>query len=114
MYNDIAIELASMIGFAALVAVLINVFKFFKIIKDGQADAWNAGANLLGLIGLFVFRLVKPDLPIEGVDRTLLGIAGILSYVLTFVVQIGIARAAHLAVRGVPIIGTSYTLAAGK
>ena len=114
MYTNLIVMFASLVGYAALVAVVINVLKFFKVIKDGDADTWNAGANLLGLVALFIFTLVRPDalVMIPGIDQNLQAVAAFLSYVFTFVVQIGVSRAAHAAIKGTPVIGTSYTLKA--
>jgi hypothetical protein len=109
--SDVVIEFASLVGFAALVTVIVNILKYFKVVQDYDAPSWVAGANMIGLIALIVYRtLICKDCDITGADSTLATLANILAYILAFIVQLGVSKIAHLAARGTPLIGTSYTL----
>jgi hypothetical protein len=112
--SDIVIEFASLIGFAALVTIIVNILKYFKVVRDYDAPTWVAGFNALGLIGLIVYRFFFPDAIITGLDASLATVASVLTYILAFIVQLGISKVAHLAARGTPVIGTSYTLIKAK
>ena len=46
----------TLLGVAALIILLVNVFKVMGIVKDGQADVWVAALNLIGLIALFATK----------------------------------------------------------
>jgi hypothetical protein len=113
--QDVIVEFASLIGFAALVAVIINILKYFKVVDDGAATKWSSGLNLVGLLALLVYRLfVCKDCDVTPYDSTLATIANILSYILAFVVQLGVSKTAHVALKGTPLIGTSFTLMRAK
>jgi hypothetical protein len=108
--QDLVVEFAGLMGFAALVAVVINILKTFKVIGDGAATKWSTGLNLAGLVALMVYRFFQPETPVTGIDSSLASIANILTVVLAFVVQLGTSKVSHLALKGTPLIGKSYTL----
>lgn len=98
-------------GFAAIVAVLINILKAMGVVKDGTAGTWAAGANLIGLGLLYVFQVVSPDLNIGAVDTHLSEIAKILTSIFSYVYTYWVSNRTHnvLAAGKVPLIGTSNT-----
>ena len=104
-------QLIALGGFAALIAVLINVLKSFGVIKDGQAGVWAAGANLAGLIGLFVAGIVAPEFDAAGLDGNMAQIAEILSLIFAFMVQNWVSKGTHsvFSSGGVPVIGKSFS-----
>jgi hypothetical protein len=114
MWSKTLLEFAALLGFAALLAVVINTLKFFKVIADGQAQKWSLFGNLLGILALYIFRLFRPDLPITGVDAILLEIATVGTYVLSIVSQLWVTKTTNSVVRGLPVIGKSYSLDAAK
>ena len=109
MFQQLVLQLATLAGFAALVSVLVNVGKFLGIVQDGTADKWVAGANLVGIIGLFILRTYFPGVPVEGVDKTMLEIAEFGGYVMGFVVMIFGSKLTYKAVSGLPIVGKSFS-----
>lgn len=109
MVSQLILQLATLAGFAALVSVLVNVGKFLGIVQDGTADKWVAGANLVGIIGLFILRTYFPGVPVEGVDQTMLEIAEFGGYVMGFVVMIFGSKLTYKAVSGLPIVGKSFS-----
>jgi hypothetical protein len=119
MWDKTVIEFAALLGFAALLAVIINVLKMIHIngkpiVADGDAQKWSLGGNLLGILALYIFRLFRPDIPVEGLDKTLLEIATVGSYVLSVVSQLGITKLTNFVIKGSPVIGKSYSLEASK
>ena len=97
------------VGAGALIAIVINVLKYFGVVKDGEAPKWNAGLNL-GLIVVFVaVQLIWPSQSLQVIDTNLGLVAAILSFVFGYVLEIGSSKVAHAAVSGIPLIGKSYT-----
>lgn len=97
------------VGAAALIALLINLLKLVGVVKDGDAPKWNAGLNLAFIIGLAVVQAVVPDLSLKIIDEKMGTIAAIGTYVFGYILDIGISKLTHVAVKGVPYIGTSHT-----
>ena len=104
-------QLMALGGFAALIAVVINVLKSFGVVKDGQAGTWATGFNLVGLIALFVTGIVAPDFQVTGLDANMAQIAEILTLVFAFITQNWISKGTHevFASGSVPLLGTSYS-----
>ncbi len=104
-------QLMALGGFAALIAVVINVLKTLGVVKDGQAGTWATGLNLAGLIGLFVAGIVAPEFEVAGLDATLAQIAEILSLIFAFIIQNWVSKGTHNVFSGgkVPVIGKSYS-----
>ena len=114
MWDKVLLEFAALLGFAALVALIVNILKFFKVVKDDEAQKWSLGFNLVGILALYIFRLFRPELSIEGVDKILLEIATVGTYVLGIVSQLGISKLTHTIVKGIPVIGKSFSFEASK
>jgi hypothetical protein len=105
-------QFAQLGGFAALVTVLVNALKIFGIVGDEMAPQWVLGLNLLGLVAMYFAQLVKFDL--ARWDPALGSLAQILTLVLALFSQTIVSKIVHWAIRGIPVIGTSYTLRALK
>lgn len=110
IYN-LVLSFGTLAGFAALVAVLINILKTIGVVKDGAAPTWSAILNLAGLAGLVIAKIVVPDLSIGDVDAVAGQVAGILVVVLGYIVQIVVSNETHHALTstGIPVIGMSYS-----
>jgi hypothetical protein len=104
-------QLMALGGFAAFVAILINVLKTFGVVKDGTSGTWAAGLNLAGLIALFALNIVEPGFDVGGVDAHLAQIAQILTLIFNYIMQNWVSKGTHqvLSSGGVPVIGRSYT-----
>lgn len=115
MWNEVVVEFAALLGFAALLALIINILKFIKIkgkpiIADGEAQKWSLFGNLLGLLALYIFRIFQPDTSVIGIDQVLQEIATVGTYVLSIVGQLWVTKTTNSIVRGLPVIGKSYSL----
>jgi len=107
MFENIVMEIGLLLGFAAFVSLLINVLKFFGVVKDGTADKWVGGFNLLGVLALFAVRIFIPDFDPLPIDSVLGTIAAVGSFVLSYVVTIWGSKITYKAVKGLPVIGKS-------
>lgn len=94
-------------GTAALIAVVINILKKFGIVKDGDAPTWSLVLNLVGFV-LFVVANIA-GLDVAGIDNVLASVASLLAALLGLIGQFGITKIANAGVRGVPLIGYSYS-----
>lgn len=98
-------------GFAALIAVVINVLKTIGVVKDGQAGVWASGFNLAGLIGLFVAGIVAPEFDIAGLNENMAQIAEILSLIFAFILQNWVSKGTHTVFSSgqVPVLGRTFS-----
>jgi hypothetical protein len=108
-FNSLLVQWGMLAGFAALIAAIINILKTAGLIKDGQAQSYSAGFNLVGLAALFFLQVYRPDLDVGGLDGNAQQIAEILTIVFGYVVQLGGAKLAHSVLTGIPGIGKSFT-----
>ena len=109
MFETIAVQFAALTGFAALIAVIVNILKFFNIVKEDEAKLWVMGLNVLGILVMYGFRIFYPAYDFATLDPLMLEIATVSSFILAFLVQIGMSTLTHLLIRGTPVIGTSFS-----
>ena len=70
---------SELVGFGALIAMLVNSGKSFGIVKDGQAKVWVTGLNILLMLGVYFggildFNVMAVD-PAAGTLAELAGVA---------------------------------------
>jgi hypothetical protein len=96
---------AGLVGFPALLAVLINIAKYFGL-PDGSAPAVNVWAHMIVYVAVGVAVILgKVDL-LPGIDLALSNVANVLLAVLALLTSIGVAKLTHVALlRGLPLIG---------
>lgn len=109
MFNNLLFEWAGLAGFAALIALIINILKALKVVHDGTADKWVAGLNLVGLIGLYVLKIIKPEYDVTGLDAAIAALIFVMTPVVNWVLMILASKLTYYAVRGLPLIGKSYS-----
>jgi len=113
-WNSVVALVLSLGGFAAFVTVAVNILKVIKIkgvpiIKDGDSPKWTGGITLVGIIALYVTKLFLPSFDPGLIDKTLLEVATVATYILSFVGTLGLEKIIHTAVKGIPLIGKSYS-----
>lgn len=96
-------------GVGTLVAALVNALKTVGVVKDGQAQTFSLGFNLVGLVALFALGLFAPDADLAGIDATAAQVAQLLTIVVGLVVQLGGSKIAHSVLKGAPVIGKTFT-----
>jgi len=106
-FNELLTQWSALAGMAALIAVIINLLKLTGLVKDGDAQTWSAALNLLGLAALFVLRVIRPDVDPGRVDEQLGALAKIAMLIIAYISQLLTSKATHLAVKHIPLIGTS-------
>lgn len=107
MFAQILVEFAALVGFAALVSVIINILKVAGVVKDGTADKWSAGFNLAGVLALLIIKQFWPELQLQPIDNALYEAASVLSYILSYVAMLLGSKVTYIAVKGLPLIGKS-------
>ncbi len=107
---DLVNQWSALLGIAALIAAIINILKSVGIVKDGYAGIWSLALNLLGLILLFVVRVFHPSFDVSLLDSNAAQLANVLVVAFGFLVQIGFSKVAYLIVKGLPLIGKSFTV----
>ena len=96
-------------GWAALVAVSINAGKFAHVIPDGRAPDVSAALNVVGFAVLVIVRVFRPDFDVAGSDALLASVAAVLTSVLALLSQFGVSKLINNGVKGLPVIGYSYS-----
>ncbi len=103
------IELSA--GVAALVAVLINIFKQFNLVKADAAPTWSLALNLAGTALMLAFGLNMAPEQTASTNQMLVVAATALAAVAQLVGQLVVTWVAHkgLSAANIPFLGTSNT-----
>lgn len=107
--DNLIIEVGALVGFSALVSLLVNVLKYFGVVKDGTADKWVAGFNFAGILALFVTRLFIPEFDPIQADGVMAEVAAVGVYILNFVIMIFGSKVTYAAVKGLPVVGKTFS-----
>lgn len=110
MLEQVIVQVASLVGFAMLITLLINVAKFLGLVKDGQADKVSAGANLILILVVYGFKLFRPEFDFANVDPIVQEAATVGTLIFTYILQLYGSQLTHNTVKGLPIVGKSYSL----
>lgn len=108
-FVEVGVQFAALGGVAAFITILVNVLKYFNVIKEEKVAMWVGILQLIGYLALYVTKIFRPEFNPAGIDAVVLEIATVATYILSFLAQFGIGKLAHVIVRGVPVIGKSYT-----
>jgi len=110
-FSDLLIQFSMLVGFAALVAAIINILKTAGLVQDGQAQTYSAILNLVGISVLLYLRVFQPQVDIPNVDAQIGKIADVLLVVFGYVLQLGGAQFTHnlLSSANIPIVGKSFS-----
>ena len=100
-------QLATLAGVAAFITVVINWLKVFGVVKDGDAPTWSLGLNIVALAALFLANVFK--LNVGALDSVAATIAQLAALVLALLVQLGVGKVTQAVVRGMPVIGKSFS-----
>lgn len=93
--ENILAVLTALVGWPALVALVIDILKYVGAVNDGTSGKWNLGLNLVGFIAVAVLTGYFPDFDIPGFDVYLLEYVKIAAYVFMLITQVFVARGAH-------------------
>lgn len=99
--------LAALVGWPALVALVIDILKYLHVVDDGTAGKWNLGFNLLGFLLVGIAVGFFPQLDLGSLDKVLLEYVKLAAYIFALIVQILTTRGFHaLYVR--TVLGSRY------
>ena len=107
--EQIIVQVAAMAGFAALITLLVNVGKVIGWVKEDMALVVSSGANLILILVVYGFQLFRPDFNFGTLDPIMAQAALVGNLVLTYVIQLMTSKVTHETVRGLPIIGKSFS-----
>ena len=108
-YLQSVLELiAGLVGFPAFLAALINVLKVFGL-PDDKAGVANLVGHLIAYVGVGVLVFLGKIDILSGLDVSLGNVANVLLSLLALLSSLGIAKGFHGVLRGLPVIGKSYS-----
>jgi uncharacterized Tic20 family protein len=111
MFGELVNQWQGLLGFGALVALIVNVLKTVGVVKDDSAGVVATALNVAGLIALLALKVFKPGADVAGLDALAAQIAQALSIVLAVVVQVIGSYATHKIAKAMnlPILGKSFS-----
>ncbi len=107
--EELIAQYGGLVGVAAVVGLLVNVLKSAGVVQDGQAQTWSAGFNLVGMAGMLALKVFQPDFDFAGMDAQAAQFASVAAVVVGYILQLLSSKATNSAVRGVPIVGKSFS-----
>src|SRR3990167_40085 len=107
--NELVTQLGTLAGFGGLIALIVNALKTFGVVKNGQSPIWSLGLNVAGIVILFLLKVFKPDVDPAQYDGIAGKIVTIATLALGLFVQLGGSKGVHNLVRGVPLLGKSFS-----
>jgi hypothetical protein len=108
--NPYVVLLSSMVGFGSLVSILVSVGKKIGFIKDGTAQWWVLGFNILGLALVISRQIFFPFVDLGELDKGFGLVAQLVNIALVLVATFGGSKLGYSILRGMPLIGFSHTL----
>ena len=98
---------ATLAGVSALVAALVAIGVWAKVINAETAPKWTAGLNLIAFLVLVYFGVFRPDLSISFLDGIAAQAATIALFVLGFLTQMTVPAPVNRALSRalVPVLG---------
>ena len=107
--DSLLAQYGTLVGVAAAIALIINTLKYMGVVSDGTASNWSAGLNLIALTGLLLLRIFAPSVEIAGVDAQIGQAVEVVAVILGYVLQLFGSKLTHMVVKGLPVVGTSYS-----
>ena len=98
---------SELVGFGALIAMLVNSGKSFGIVKDGQAKVWVTGLNVLLMLGVYFGGIL--DFNVMAVDPAAGTLAELAGVAFALVAQLGGSSLTNVVLRGAPVVGASHS-----
>jgi hypothetical protein len=99
--DSLFIQFGGLLGFAALVSMVIDAFKRLGWVQDGTSQNWSLGMNLGGFILFVILRLWKPDY--IALDSTLSVVAGIGASIIALIAQLVASKVTHIVLTDTPL-----------
>lgn len=106
--NDLFSLVAPYAGFAALVAVLVQLGKQYKLVADGDAGKISAALNLAGGVAVYALSKFAVGFDFATADTVFGELSQILTAVFAFVAQVGGSKVFYLILKSAGV-GKSLT-----
>ena len=116
LFSQVAASVVGMVGLVAFIVLAVNLLKFVPgLVPDGAAPVWVKRILFIIALAVFGWTVIDPKaLTIfTGLDTVFGRLAEIGALVLGLIPAKLAAPHVHDVVRGVPLIGKSYTPRAG-
>jgi len=110
MFDSYLQVLSGLVGFSALLAVLINAAKSVGLVKDGQAKNYSVVANLVVLVLLVANDVFGLGVNLGEVDGFMAQAGVVAEKVFELFLMLGGSKLVHNVVKGVPVLGKSHSL----
>jgi hypothetical protein len=101
--DSLVIQFGGLLGFAALVSMVIDAFKRLGWVVEGTSQNWSLGMNLGGFILFVILRLWKPEFDYIALDSMLAVVAGIGVSIIAFIAQLFTSKITHIALKDTPL-----------
>lgn len=103
----IIVAFATLAGVSALVAALVAIGVWARVITAETAPKWTAGLNLVAFLVLVYFGVFRPDLSLAFLDGIAAQLATIALFVLGFLTQMTVPAPVNRALfrARVPVLG---------
>ena len=98
---------SGLVGFGALIAMLVNIGKGFGIVKNGKAKVWVTGLNIVLMLSVYFGGIL--DFSVMSVDPAAGTLAELAGVAFALVAQLGGSSLTHIVMRGAPIVGASHS-----
>jgi hypothetical protein len=110
VFSLILVQWPALVGIAALVTCLVGIGKAVGWVTDGTSQSWSAGLNLIGMVVVLLLHIFQPSMDLTFLDTQAGLIAQILIVISGLVLQIFTSKGFYTVLKGVPVIGTSFSL----
>lgn len=104
LLEQIIAILAGMTALGAAISALVNVLKAVGLVKDGDAEKWVQGFNLVAFLGVTIFVILGKPVLWDTLNEYLEVAVVILGYL----IQILGSKLAYPLLKGTPLIGYSH------
>jgi len=105
MTEDILALLAGLAGLGGFISILVNVLKSIGVVKDGTSETWVRALNLLSFVAVAVVYFMKVQVEWSLVN----GFLVLGSTLLGMILQLFTSTLTYAQVKGIPVIGFSYS-----
>ena len=105
MLTDIMLIIGGLAGLGGFISILVNLLKQLNVVKDGTADQWFQGINLVVFVAVTIVYMLNVPVDWGRID----GWLAILSTVMGLVIQTLGGKLPYTALKGAPVIGFSYS-----
>jgi hypothetical protein len=106
---DLALSFGGLVGVAGVITVLVNLLKLLGWVADGTSDTWIAVLNLVAFVILAAIKVFNPQITTAILDEQAARLATLGVFALGYLTQIIGSKQIYKLIRGLPIIGKTFS-----